>query len=530
MAGGKETPRQKMIGMMYLVLTALLALQVSNAVLEKFAIINATLDGLIKTSSVKSDQILAAIIDEAGKSENAGVLKAKENAQKVRVLTKKTLDDIEKLKKKMLELSGAEKIDDQLINDHSSKVATMMIDMHAPEQEGKKYEKLLVDYVKELSDLSGVKFEKLNKSPKELELFKNDEKHANKDYLTFTFENTPPIAALASVTQTQTEILDYEAKALDKLREDAGANTVRFDKIVPMVRPKASIVAAGAKYEADMFITASSTAVIPEFFMNGNALPVIDDATGVKMGKVSFTAQGGGYNAEGLARKTFKAEIKIKGETYPQEVEYFVAQPIIKVTTGNVPSLYMNCGNTVNIEVPSLGTSYNPSFSSQGAEIRKGDKPGKVTIIPSQRKITVAVTNGGTLIGNQPFDAKNIPEPRFVAYIGSSPVDLRNGVKPNQLRNLRIVVEPDANFKEEVPKDARYNVKSMDVILGSGAAAKNRMAASNGSPDLGGWVGQAKPGDRVVFDIKDAIRKTFTDSEEKVPIKGSNGIIIIPIN
>jgi hypothetical protein len=40
MAGGKETPRQKMIGMMYLVLTALLALQVSNAVLEKFAIIN----------------------------------------------------------------------------------------------------------------------------------------------------------------------------------------------------------------------------------------------------------------------------------------------------------------------------------------------------------------------------------------------------------------------------------------------------------------------------------------------------------
>ena len=39
MAGGKETPRQKMIGMMYLVLTALLALNVSNAVLEKFAII-----------------------------------------------------------------------------------------------------------------------------------------------------------------------------------------------------------------------------------------------------------------------------------------------------------------------------------------------------------------------------------------------------------------------------------------------------------------------------------------------------------
>ena len=53
MAGGKETPRQKMIGMMYLVLTALLALQVSNAVLEKFAIINETLNGLISGEEIR---------------------------------------------------------------------------------------------------------------------------------------------------------------------------------------------------------------------------------------------------------------------------------------------------------------------------------------------------------------------------------------------------------------------------------------------------------------------------------------------
>jgi hypothetical protein len=189
----------------------------------------------------------------------------------------------------------------------------------------------------------------------------------------------------------------------------------------------------------------------------------------------------------------------------------------------------MNCGNTVNIEVPALGSNYNPSFSSPGAEIRKSDKPGKVTIIPSQRKISVAVSNGGTAIGSQPFDVKTIPEPRFVAYVGNTPVDLRQGIKANQLRSLRIVVEPDANFKEEVPKDARYNIKSMEVILGSGPTAKSRMSANNGSPDLGAWGGNAKPGDRIVFDIKDAVRKTFTDNDEKVPIKGSNGIVIISI-
>ncbi len=69
MAGGKETPRQKMIGMMYLVLTALLALQVSNAVLEKFAIINETLNGLITEGNKKSDQTLKQIVTDAGESQ-----------------------------------------------------------------------------------------------------------------------------------------------------------------------------------------------------------------------------------------------------------------------------------------------------------------------------------------------------------------------------------------------------------------------------------------------------------------------------
>jgi hypothetical protein len=190
----------------------------------------------------------------------------------------------------------------------------------------------------------------------------------------------------------------------------------------------------------------------------------------------------------------------------------------------------MNCGNTVNIEVPTLGTNYNPNFSAQGADIRKGDKPGRVTIIPSQRKISVSVSNGGTLIGNQPFDVKNIPEPRFVAYIGNTPVDLRTGIKPNQVRNLRIVIEPDDNFKEEVPKDARYTIKNMEVTMGSGAIAKAQQRATNGSPDLGPWAAQAKAGDRIVFVIRDAARKTFTDTEEKVNIKGSNGVLFVPIN
>ena len=61
-----------------------------------------------------------------------------------------------------------------------------------------------------------------------------------------------------------------------------------------MVRAKSSTVAAGAKYEAQMFLTGSSTALESEFFKDGRRLPIIEDVSGVKMGKVEFTAQGGG--------------------------------------------------------------------------------------------------------------------------------------------------------------------------------------------------------------------------------------------
>jgi gliding motility-associated protein GldM len=531
MAGGKETPRQKMIGMMYLVLTALLALQVSNAVLEKFAIINSTLEGLIGESTGKNEAVLTKIIADGSKSDKPNVKEAVQNAEEVRKSTKEVVAYIEDIKKKMLAESGAAGIDEAFINDHSSKVADMMMDKKDGKGVGVLFQKKLEDYRKQLEKLTGKPFTTLTKSPEQMPEFKDNEKHKNKDYLTFTFENTPPVAAYASVTQLQTEVLAQEAQALTILAEKAGAGVVKFDKIVPMVRPVSSIVAAGAKYQADMFITASASGVVPEMYYNGSKLQVVDDPTGVKMGKVEFVAKGGSYDKDGMSKQSFKAKIMIDGEPYETDVQYMVAQPVIKATTGNAPTLYMNCGNTVNIEVPSLGTNYNPSFSAAGgADIIKGDKPGKVTIIPKQRKIKVTVSNGGATIGDQPFDVKNVPDPKYIAYVGNNPVDLRNGIRANQLANLRFAAEPEANFKEEVPKDARYSIKRAEVILGRGTAGVQRLTATNGNPDLRSWASQARPGDRIVIDIKDAARRTFRDEEEKIVPKGSNGIIIVPVN
>ncbi|MCZ8022561.1 MAG: gliding motility protein GldM [Cyclobacteriaceae bacterium] len=527
MAGGKETPRQKLIGMMYLVLTALLALQVSSAVLEKFAIIHATLDGLIADGNTKNQATLDHLIEEAGKNQNPKVLKAKVNAGKVREATKSTLAGIESLKKAMMETSGTDKIDDKFINDHSSKVATMMIDSRSPHGVG--FEKLLNDYVKQISDLSGIKFEKLTKSPDEIEMFKGNEKHANKDFRTFMFENTPPIAALASVTQIQTEVLEYESKALAKLSEDANVGTIRFDKFVPMVLPKSQVVVAGTKYEAEMFISGAASAVTPEFYRDGSKLLNATSDAGIPIGKVEFVASGGAYDkATGLAKKSFKAEIKLADTTFSRNIDYFVAEPVIKVTTGNAPRLYLNCGNAVTFEVSGLGPAFNPSFSSNGAEVQKGDKAGVTTIIPSQRKFAVSVANGGANLGSVNFEAKPIPRPRFIAKDATGrDIDPKQGIRANSPQ-IKVNAEAEANFKDEVPKDANFRIRQMNILLNRGGNAVATLSNYTSEiVDLKG-LGQLRAGDVIIVELRQVVRKTYKGTDESVPTTAQD-FILIPV-
>ena len=96
MAGMKETPRQKMIGMMYLVLTALLALQVSDALLQKFVLLNNSLETANASAVQKSGQtvegIKAKINDSPNPSQYADILA---KANQVRKMSDAMVSDME---------------------------------------------------------------------------------------------------------------------------------------------------------------------------------------------------------------------------------------------------------------------------------------------------------------------------------------------------------------------------------------------------------------------------------------------------
>lgn len=513
-----------MIGMMYLVLTALLALNVSNAVLEKFAILNTTLLQLTEEGAISNETKLQAILHST--SDNQKVKDAMAKAKQVRDLTEKTLKALDAVKVEITkDHSGKPMEGDELVT-NTNISEEKMLDARKP-QLGQGYQKTLEDFHSELESISSLKFAKLAKKAEDYEEFKGSA-HKDKTFLEFSFENTPTMAAVASITQMQTEVLENEAVALDSLNAIAEGVNIKFDKTVPMVLGP-TIVAAGAKYQGDMFISAASSGVSPEMFRNGAALAVTTNADGIKMGKVEFLAQAGSYDANGLSKQSFKAEIRIAGkDPLIKVIEYMVAKPVIRVTTGNAPTLYMNCGNTVNIEVPALGSTYNPTFSAKGATVEKGDKPGRVTIIPKERKVSVTVSNGGALIGTEPFDVKPIPKPRYVSRENSGKeIDLKNGLKSTGLTGMRVSADADDNFKQEVPKDANYRIRTMEVILARGTARVDQFVASSEILDLSKWRSQFRPGDRIMIDIKKVTRRTFTGEEENVDVVG--GILIINI-
>lgn len=528
MAGGKETPRQKMIGMMYLVLTALLALNVSSAVLEKFAILNTTLVELIEESSRTNENKLQAIMRST--SDKQVVLDAKDKAQKVRELTKSTMESLDKLKEELSkDHSGKPMVGDELVSNTNIAEEKMLNDKS---KIGPDYEKALVDFNAKLEQLSGMKFPKLNKKAVDFEELKNEKgevQHAEKSFIEFSFEGTPTMAAITGITQMQTEILEYEGLALDSLNSIAEGVNFKFDKVVPMVIGP-DVVAAGAKYSGRLFMAGAASGVSPEMFRNGAALAVTTDPeTSIKMAKIEFAATASNYDANGQSKQSYKTEIRVAGkDPLTRTIEYTVIRPTIRITNGNAPSLYMNCGNFVNIEVPALGANYSPSFSIKGGTIEKGDKPGKVTIIPKERKVSVTVSNGGALIGTENFDVKPIPKPHYVARDNSGKeIDLKNGIRSTAVTGLRINADAEDNFKAEVPKDAVYRIRTMEVILARGTARVDQFNSTTENLDLNRWRSQMRPGDRIIIDIKTVTRNTFTGEQENVPVV--SGTINIPI-
>ncbi len=471
MSGGKETPRQKMIGMMYLVLTALLALNVSNAVLEKFAIIDDTLSKAVNNNNGAggtNEGKLATILNSKVEDKTG----AKVKAQKVRDLTKATVAYMDDLKKKLSSEQDGKMIERTELVTNTNNAEEIMINHNKPEV-GTGYEKKLNSYVTELNQIMGIKppFTKLTKTALDYDEFK-ESTHKDKPFLEFAFEGVPTMAAVATISETQSEILGYEAVALDSLKRRVSAAVYEVDQLVPMVQAEANSLVAGTTYEGKLFVAGSASGVNPEMFFGNSPLKVQDEnvyGIKVKMGTIKFPVRSAAtYDANGVANATFHVRINLPGRAQPIEtdVKYKILRPSPRFASAASSTLYINCGNEVNVSIPGLTDVSGLELSvpaTEGSKVKLG--PGKFAIIPSRPQCHVSVLLDGVNVYTETFTTKEVPIPIARVMFGNTAYSDDLGLPPGTA-NIRI--EPEiiqSDFVQNNKKDANYIVQSFTLLV-----------------------------------------------------------------
>lgn len=529
MAGGKETPRQKMIGMMYLVLTALLALNVSSTVLDKFAFINESLERANAETSERNARTISGMKSAAkDKGNRADDLKVVADAEALRAETTKIMAEMEEYKEKFVEITGGymegHKGDRRFINGKTDydKVGNYMMPVEeGGEGNGAAMKQKLngyAEYIQELlkkngADESKLKlYHKIALDAEEDPIYSKDENQKGKKWSQLAFENSPTHAGLATVSEFQANVLAFETSALDFLVKRVGLKDITFDQIKPVVMPESQYVAAGTKYKADMFIAASASGLNDKLIMtyNGEEAPVVGG-----VGKVEFTATPGNYDKNGNAKKQIVASITVPqgggtDTTFTDTIDYYVVRPVIQIQSQSVNALYYNCGNALDVQVPALGTSYNPSFSAKGGDAIKGSQTGQVTVVPNASKVTLTVSSNGNVIGTREFGVRGIPAPDIKVFTSAGEVNQKEGI-PARTPELFLRAIPDESFAQFLPNDAKFRVAEAEITLVSGGLGRGSIRAGE-QINLRGMSG--RKGDQLVIEIKKVQRQNFRKQVE----------------
>ena len=517
MAGGKETPRQKMIGMMYLVLTALLALQVNSAILLKFKFIDDSLTDVNGKTDKAADGTIEGIKTAVAKNHNTATdMAVLKKSEEIRDSTKNVIEFLSNVRAKLLSATENTKGSNDYKNmSAEDKVAITML---GGKQNGMAYpmQKRLngyADYIKQFVPESLP----LALDPKDDTRIAANSEQKHKNFAELNFENTPLVAALAVLSQKETEVLKYQADALQKQAEKVGAKTIVFDKLGAFASAESNTVAAGTKYKAELFLTAAASGLKQMMSSSVGAVPV-DPKT--NHGKIEFTARPGNFDAAGNAKASWSGAIRINNNgrdtTFRVVVPYTVTKPVMQIQSASVQALYYKCGNKLSVQVPALGAQYQPAFSASGAQVIQGQK-GDVTLVPNAREVTLNVSSGGNSIGSQVFKVRPIPLPTIKCFAGGSEVNEKAGTPGTAIRSITLRAIPDEGFHTFLPEDARYRVSHFQAVLARGKRPVIGPKDINGpQADFSDMVNAYREGDRLFIEVKGVQRMNFQNQVEDV--------------
>ncbi|HEX2974965.1 MAG TPA: gliding motility protein GldM [Bacteroidales bacterium] len=428
MAHERLSPRQKMIGMMYLVLTAMLALNVSKEAVEAFKKVDKGLTQTIANYSAKNsiiyqefDRAAAENPTKAGKYKNLAY-QVKERADeafnfiqglKIEIINTAEGPDNLAVKGEEVEIEEVKKIDD--VN-----VPSEILIGANENGKANDLKAILADYREFLiGALEG-------KNPTAEEALKTSLKTddgKNKDgevekWANLNFQTLPLVAVICILSEYQVAVRNAETEVLNHLYTQIDASSFKFNKLDAIVIPNSNYVEVGNDYEAKVFIAARDSTQKPDITVNGTPLPL--DETGKGIYRVKASSVGSKKWGGIIAMKAPDGSIK----NYPFSSEYTVGEPNVVVSPTAMNVLYYGILNPIDVSVPGVSPDkikikvVNGTASTEKVKNSKGESfKGTWAIKPSAVGTNVQVIVSAEINGKQvsyppyPFRVKKIPDP-----------------------------------------------------------------------------------------------------------------------
>lgn len=535
MAGGKETPRQKMIGMMYLVLTALLALNVSKEILDAFVIIN---EGLENTKVTFKDKISDSYAKfEASYTENPQ--KYKENwdkAASIRDKANELVSQIDQMKAYVISKVEGKPIEEIIADNGRGQdtvlslqyVATkdnydvstnVMIgeDPSNPRSDhpdgafltANNLRSGLTSFEEQLKTVVGKENPILEQSIAKTFDF-SDRKDASgtvNNWESMNFYGIPLAAVITNLSKLQTDVRNAEADVVAYLMADVDAASYKFTKLKPIAIPQSNYVLQGDTFRADVFLAAYDDTNYPTVLIGA------DESVGHDSTKIALTGESveveigdDGFGklripASSVGFKSWKGIIKFKGPKGEQpfmfDVNYEVAVPSLVISPTKMNVFYRGLDNPVDISVPGFSAEKIQPSMSNGSLVRTGEgwvaRPGNGN--ESVINVSVEMEDGTKRnMGQMTFRCKNVPKPVPV-FGGQSIGDTRI-----ELSSARAQLGVAARMDDFV-FDLDYPVVSFDLVtITRGEAIKRSSNSNRLTPEMKEMLGQVKRNQRIMIE------------------------------
>lgn len=526
MAGGKQSPRDKMIGMMYLVLLALLAMNVTKSVLNSFVVINGAMTETNEAFSGKNE----ATMIEFNKQNSLNAAKVAPWLKRAKAISEASaeLDKYFSDLKKHIIISVEGYSEEALANGDdwvTLDTAEALGDIDKPQtillgpdpslpKDGEWTMLEMKSKISEWEEKVLAQIPAKDRGSIDIHFTYEDGVNADGDLEPWHishFYHAPMAAVITDISMFQNQVKNRESEALAVLMKNITTAEFDFDEIAVKIIPKSNYVVLGDSFKADVIVAAYSTTQNPEMEV-GSALdtagkssdqwavsnPVSEDRITIKDGVATY-----GYKPTSEGEVTWGGIMKIRKagtdqwELHPFEHTFIAAKPSTVVSPTAMNILYKSIPNPVSVSVGGYAAKdINISVTGGSTTGSKGEY--MITPSSSVKKCTINVSVKGKdgktkSMGTQEFRVKRLPDPnvKFASIIGSGTAS------KGQISNSPSV---KVDEKEMLFDGIKYKVTAFDVVFPSSKGSIVLSAKNNKiTPQMKTKFGNLRKGQTVII-------------------------------